>query len=146
MCQATSAGANQGSSMQRLLQGLPPGTAQEIGILLTTTGALDVELVKFETPITLRFTNYFTIVFWNCVAVYDDTFLAADTNVRPTVSSPDSATFLSANRAVCGAQAAATYSALSMPSAVDGVVTANAAIGINLEAELDPCQDGGKGD
>ena len=129
--------ASNPSPTHRLLQGLPPGVAQEIGILLTTIGALDIELVKFETPITLRFTNYFVMVFWNCVAVYDDAFFDTDTGVRPTVVSPDSATFTSVNRAICASQAALTYSAMSMPTAVEGVVAANAGIGIDLAAELD---------
>lgn len=119
----------------RLLQG--PPIAGEIGILLTTIGALDLELVKFETPMTLRFTNYYTILFWNCIAVYDDNFLAADTNARPTVVSPDAATFTSQNRAKCAAQAAVTYSAFSMPTAVEGTIAANQAIGLALESELD---------
>lgn len=126
------------SVTQRLLQGpLPTGVASEVGILLTTIGALDVELVTFETPITLRFTNYFTILFWNCIAVYDDTFLAADTNIRPTVVAQDASLFTSASRAVCASQAAVTYSSYSMPGAVDGTIAANAGIGITLEADLD---------
>lgn len=112
--------------------------SQEIGILLTTVGALDLELVKFETPITLRFTNYFTIVFWNCVAVYDDTFFAADTNARPEVASLDTNTFTTENRAICASQAAVTYSAFSMPGAVAGTVDALASIGVSVEDELDP--------
>jgi hypothetical protein len=126
------------TASERLLQGLPPVVASEIGILLTTIGALDLELVRYETPITLRFTNYFTIVFWNCIAVYDDTFLAADTNLRPTVASNDASTFTSENRAICASQAAVTYSAFSMPGAVEGTIAANADIDIHLEAELDP--------
>ena len=125
------------SETHRLLQSLPPVVAQEIGILLTTIGQLDVELVKYETPLTLRFTSYFSLIFWNCVAVYDDTFLAADTNVRPTVVSPDSSTFTSANRAVCAAQAAVTYSVFSIPGAVENTIEANAAIGVNLVADFD---------
>ena len=117
---------------------LPPGLAGEVGIIFTAITALDVEIAKYETPLAIRFTNYFGTAFWNCVAVYSNDLLAADTNARPDVPSLDPATFASGPRAVCGAQSAVTYSKFSLPSAVQGTVDALATINVTVAADLHP--------
>lgn len=122
---------------RRVLQGLPPVVGQEIGIIGTVIPQLDLELSKFETTLAIRFTNYYGAMWWNCVAAYSNTYMDSLTKGRPSVVVTDSNLHSSANRALCAAQSAVTYSALSMPGAVDNSVTALAGIGIAVDDDLD---------
>lgn len=120
----------------RDLQEGPPPIAPEIGIIFEAIQALIPPLRAYETPISVRFTSYYDDVFWNCIAVYSDNFLDGATKERPQVIVEDQFLHNSANRALCGMQAAATYSFLSVPGARDPFKAAMANLGIIVEDGL----------
>ena len=81
---------------------------------------LDPFLAKYETPIALRFTNYFGALWWNCVAVYSSNFKDTLTKTISTVQFSDASLHTTDSRAACMAQATATYNSLSLPEANPG--------------------------
>lgn len=72
-------------SLGRLSEGLPPGTDPELLKVLVAINAFDVGLSAYEAPIALRFASLIVNTWWNCIAVFSDTFKDAFTNERPGV-------------------------------------------------------------
>jgi hypothetical protein len=122
---------------RRTQQG-PPPIAPEIFILLAGIPKLDKVLHEFETPITSRFAAYYTIVFWNCAAVYSTDYKDAITKTFPTVSVLDSNLHTTANRAACAAQSGVSYSLLSVPDAAAGWAEAVTGAGATVESTIHP--------
>ena len=126
----------------RILQdgggGLPPGAAPEIGILLSGIPSIVAELSTYETPITVRFTSLFSSMWWNCIASYSTDLLDSITKDAPAVRVLDEAMHETGNRALCVAQATATFSSLSLPGIVQPFLDAMQSLGISVEKEIDP--------
>lgn len=129
----------------RGLQGLPP-IDPSIFTLAVTIPTLDPFLAKFETPMALRFTNYFGAMWWNCVAVYSTDFKDTLTKALPVVQVSDTSLHTTASRAACMAQATATYNSLSLPDANPGYIEtisgnnpfAGLGIAYQVDDKLDP--------
>jgi hypothetical protein len=100
-----------GAAPSRKLQQLPPGVAPEVGIIGAAIAALTPPLLELETPISARYTHYYDSLWWNCIAVYSTDFLDSLTGFRPTIVAPpnDQDLYTTPDRALCGAQAIATY-------------------------------------
>ena len=107
---------------------------------------LDASIASYETPLALRFTNYFGAIFWNSVAVYSADYKDTITKEAPTVQVPEafSNLYTSPTRVACMAQAIATYASLSIPEAsvpfLD-TIAGNNPFGVNIpgiQATLDP--------
>lgn len=124
-------------SFGRHLQELPPIVAQQIGIIGASIAALDPALLGYETPIQARFTNYYTTMWWNCIAVYSSNYNDSLTGARPAVVAEDESLYVTDNRALCAAQAASTYNFLSVPSARTAYVDTMSAIGITVVDGID---------
>ena len=90
----------------------PPPFSPEISYLLTGIPTLVQVLKGYETPIAIRFTNYFDSTWWNCVATYSSDFKDALTKERPAISSLDASTHTTQHRAACVVQATASLNDL----------------------------------
>ena len=86
--------------------------------------SVDPTLAKHETPITLRFTNYYGALAWNCIAVYADGYKNTLNKQVPVVRVLDATKHTTANRGLCMAQSWATYNSLSIPGAQEAYIAA----------------------
>ncbi|CAJ1910861.1 unnamed protein product [Cylindrotheca closterium] len=131
------------SNFNRNLQTLPPSVAQQIGIIGASIAALDPALAIYETPIQARFTNYYTSMWWNCIAIYSSDFKDSLTGARPAIVVQDENLYLTQNRALCATQATATYTFLSVPGALEAYTNTMSAIGVpvvdGIDADLAAC-------
>lgn len=118
-------------------QAAPPPFAPEIMTILTMLPHVDKELAKHETPVMIRLAQFLCALWWNCVAVYSDTYKDGITKIRPAVTVQSSAMWTSPNRALCAAQATTTYVSLSFPGNLDALVDALAGIGVTVAPKLD---------
>mmetsp|Transcript_43070 Transcript_43070/g.104244 ORF Transcript_43070/g.104244 Transcript_43070/m.104244 type:complete len:541 (+) Transcript_43070:524-2146(+) len=137
---AKSSATEEGAERQygRHLQGLPPVVAQEIGIIGASIAALTPGLLSYETPIQARFTHYYDSLWWNCIAVYSSDLLDSLTVARPTVVAQDESLYSTQNRALCGAQASATYNYLSIPGNRASFVQVMGEVGVAVVDGIDP--------
>lgn len=92
---------------------------------------------NYETPITLRFTNYFGAMWWNCIAAYSTDYEDTLTKTDPAVRVLDPILHTTANRGACIVQTIATYNSLSLPGAQEGFfanIGGNNPFGLNVSA------------
>ncbi|KAL7567114.1 hypothetical protein ACA910_009442 [Epithemia clementina (nom. ined.)] len=129
--------------------GPPPPIDSEILFLAVSIPALDAKLGGYETPMALRFTNYFGAMWWNCIAVYSDNYKDTLTQQDPAVKVLDTSLHTTANRGACIVQTIATYNSLSLPEAQEGFFSSisgnnplsldvTAVTGISFDDALDP--------
>lgn len=65
----------------------------------------------------MRYTNYVSAIWWNCVAVYSEDFKDTLTKEIPAVRVLDESLHTTSSRLVCMLQGVATYISLSLPEA-----------------------------
>jgi len=97
----------------------PPGPPPIAPEILSLFPILDQGLVPFlkdfETPVTIRYTNFYDATFWNCIASYSESFKDLLTGEVPAVKVPDSMSetmFTTASRFECLVQGASTLNDL----------------------------------
>eukprot|EP00985_Skeletonema_marinoi_P014428 scaffold7310_cov140-Skeletonema_marinoi.AAC.1 len=89
-----------------------PPFSPEIFYILAGIQALTPVVNEHETPIASRFASYYDATNWNCVAAFSGSYMDSLTKLRPSVTSPDTASHTTKNRAVCLTQATASLSDL----------------------------------
>lgn len=82
----------------------PPLTAPEIPFILASIGALDSVFKEYETPLASRFTNYYSAMWWNCIATHSAGYRDTLTKERPSIVAPDNK-HTTQDRAACVVQA-----------------------------------------
>ena len=89
-----------------------PPFSPEIFYILAGIQALTPVIKEHETPIAARFASYYDATNWNCVAAFSGSYMDSLTKLRPSVTSPDTASHTTKDRAACLTQATASLSDL----------------------------------
>eukprot|EP00523_Entomoneis_sp_CCMP467_P007781 CAMPEP_0168735780 /NCGR_PEP_ID=MMETSP0724-20121128/9516_1 /TAXON_ID=265536 /ORGANISM="Amphiprora sp., Strain CCMP467" /LENGTH=968 /DNA_ID=CAMNT_0008782947 /DNA_START=93 /DNA_END=3001 /DNA_ORIENTATION=- len=113
------------------------GVAPEIFIVHGMSGALIAPgISEYETPLAIRFSNYYRVLAWNCIATYSDSYKDTITKEKPAVAVPVTEMHQTPIRAACAAQAFVTYTSLSMPQGMEGLTDFLNSIGISHETTM----------